>query len=236
MKTGKMVLLMVVALCLPAAFFAVADEGEGSESLLETRTQKLSYSVGMQIGESLRANAFDLDLDALIRGLKDAYLGRETLMSEEELMQVQREFIAEQEQARQEKTGENLRKSREFLSENREREGVTVTASGLQYEVMEAGEGRRPGAEDTVEIHYVGRTIDDKVFDSSRQRGTPAVFPLNRIVPGLSEGIQLMRVGGSYRFYLPPELAYGESGAGANIEPNAALIFDVELLEIVEGN
>ncbi len=142
--------------------------------------------------------------------------------------------MAEMEEEQGRLLADNLRKSREFLDENSRREGVTVTESGLQYEIIHEGDGRSPEPESTVEIHYEGSLIDGQVFDSSRARGQSVKFPLDGIVSGLSEGIMLMREGASYRFFLPPELAYGEGGAGAAIGPNAALIFEIELIEVLE--
>ncbi len=224
---------LLTATIMHTAGYAAAEE---TEQTLEGSREKLSYAIGMQIAESLKANDFDLDIDTLIKGLRDVYRGEEPLMSDQEIMEVQRQAMAEQEEERARMLEENLQKSREFLQENLQREGVRATDSGVQYELIESGDGASPGADAVVEIHYVGRTTDGDVFDSSRERGEPAVFPLEGIVSGLSEGIQLMREGASYRFFLPPELAYGERGAGAAIGPNEALIFEVELIGILEND
>ncbi len=224
---------LLMATIMHAAGYVVAEE---TEQTLDDSREKLSYAIGMQIAESLKANDFDLDIDRLIQGLRDVYGGQEPLMSDREVMEVQRQAMAEQEEERARMREENLQRSREFLQENLQREEVRATDSGVQYELIEDGDGASPAADAVVEIHYVGRTTDGDVFDSSRERGEPAAFPLEGIVSGLSEGIQLMREGASYRFFLPPELAYGERGAGAAIGPNEALIFEVELIRILEND
>ncbi len=202
---------------------------------LETSDEKLSYVMGMQIAQSLKASGVALDLDILLLGLKDQYFERPVLLSEQDVVEVQRAYFEAQQAQEQRGAEENMKKSREFLEANLERENVEVTPSGLQYEIIEDGDGARPdGTDETVEIHYVGKTIEGEVFDSSRESGETISFPLDGIVPGLSEGIQLMQVGSVYHFFLPPELAYGESGAGGMIGPNMALIFEIELIDIVE--
>ncbi len=228
-----------LALCFFAAALMAAQGvvlAENSEELTEGRQQRVSYAIGMQIAESLRANRMDLDIETVIRGIKDGYTDREPLMSEAELMETFREMIEEQETEHEAEGELNLERSNRFLEENSQREGVEVTESGLQYEVLERGDGARPEAQDVVEVHYEGTTIDDEVFDSSRQRGESVPFPLEGIVPGLTEGIQLMREGASYRFFLPPELGYGERGVGEIIGPNEALIFEIELIEIIRDD
>ena len=133
----------------------------------------------------------------------------------------------------QQKQNDNMKTGEEFLAENAKKEGVVSLPSGLQYEVIKKGTGTKsPAATDTVTVHYKGTTIDGAEFDSSYSRGSPTSFPLNRVIPGWTEGVQLMKVGDTYRFYIPSDLAYGEQGAGGSIAPNSALIFDVELIEI----
>lgn len=127
---------------------------------------------------------------------------------------------------------ENKKQGVAFLAENTKKEGVVTTASGLQYEVLKPGDGAKPSATDNVTVHYEGKTLDGKVFDSSYKRGSPATFPLNRVIAGWTEGVQLMQEGAKYRFYIPSNLAYGERGAGTDIGPNETLIFDVELIAI----
>ncbi len=231
MRHGKIYICMLAAAVLLASGAVLGDE---ADKPLESHVERLSYAIGMQIGESLKENGLDLDIEALVRGLRDVYTGSEVLLGEPDMQEIQRRLVAEREEERSRLVGENLRKSREFLEENRQRDGVTVTESGLQYEIIEEGDGRIPGPEASVEIHYVGSLTDGEVFDSSRARGQSITFPLDGIVPGLSEGIMLMQEGASYRFFLPPELAYGERGAGEMIGPNAALIFEVELIEVIE--
>ncbi len=226
----------ILACFLFAATFFVSSDVVAAETEieLEGRVQKLSYAIGMQIAESLRMNDMELDIDIVLRGIKDAYTDAEPLMSQPEVEDTFAREMEEQARLREAEADANLEKSRRFLEENRIRDDVNVTQSGLQYEVIAQGDGETPGATDVVEVHYVGRTIEGEVFDSSRERGEPAAFPMGGIVPGLQEGIRLMRVGASYRFFLPPDQAYGESGVGRAIGPNEALIFEIELLDVLE--
>ena len=142
--------------------------------------------------------------------------------------------MAEQAELVAASAGVNLELAESFLAENKDREGIITTESGLQYEVIVEGEGAKPAADDEVTVHYSGTLLDGRVFDSSYQRGTPATFPLNAVITGWTEGVQLMSVGSSYRFYIHPDLGYGEMGAGEMIGPNELLVFDVELISITE--
>ena len=191
---------------------------------------KVSYALGMNIVANLKQQGLDtLDEAAFAEGIKAALSGDSTLVSEEESNQILQAYFAG---LQEEKSKMAAKDGEAFLAENAKKEGVTVTASGLQYEVMTAGEGAKPLATDQVTVHYTGTTIDGKVFDSSVQRGQPATFGLNQVIAGWTEGVQLMSVGAKYKFYIPYQLAYGERGAGADIAPYAALIFEVELIKI----
>ncbi len=222
--------------CLAAGLTAVCLSATLSAQELQSETERYSYILGLDVGQSLGNLDTELDLDVLRRGIEDALEGRERAMSDEEI-QATRAALMQQVQAQAQERARaqaetNRQAGAEFLAENAEREGVEVTDSGLQYEVIEAGDGERPGAEDTVTVHYRGTLIDGTEFDSSYSRGEPATFPLNGVIPGWTEGLQLMPVGSTYKFYVPSELAYGERGAGQAIGPNSTLVFDVELLEI----
>ncbi len=222
---------------LTVSLFSVALGETNDDIGLETNREKLSYAIGMQIAQSLKFSDMEIDIDVLIRGLLDQFLGDDLLLTEQQVRQVQNEFMAQQadDQEQQHARGQhNRERSREFLDNNKEKDNIYVTDSGLQYEIIESSDGVSPGPGDTVEVHYVGKTFEGRTFDSSRARGEPAAFPLDGIVPGLAEGIQLMNAGEKYVFYLPPELGYGERGIGEVIEPNTALIFEIELLGIVE--
>lgn len=194
--------------------------------------------IGMDVGQSLLQIKDEVDVEIMARAVSDVLAGRETALSREEANRVREAFMQRLQQemaAKRAKLAEENKKAGEaFLAENRKREGVKVTASGLQYEVIKEGNGRKPSATDQVKVHYVGTLIDGTKFDSSRDRGQPAVFPLNGVIPGWTEGLQLMSEGSIYKLYIPAELAYGEQGTQGLIGPNATLIFEVELLEVVK--
>lgn len=191
---------------------------------------KVSYALGMNIVTNLKQQGLDtLDEAAFAEGIKAALAGDSTLVSEEESNTILQAYFA---QMQEEKSKMAAKEGELFLAGNAKKEGVTSTASGLQYEVITAGEGAKPLATDQVTVHYTGTTIAGKVFDSSVERGQPATFGLNQVIAGWTEGVQLMSVGAKYKFYIPYNLAYGERGAGEDIAPYAALIFEVELIKI----
>ncbi|RMH16385.1 MAG: FKBP-type peptidyl-prolyl cis-trans isomerase [Gemmatimonadetes bacterium] len=217
---------------------AACDSGRSAPPL-DTDDRMASYSYGLDIGNSLKPTGEHLDLDALMKGVEDALAGAEPAV-DRAMLQAARGRVAEliqqeQEAARAEAATKNAEEGAAYLAENGAREGVTTTASGLQYEVLEAGEadGPHPGPEDRVRIHYRGTLIDGSEFDSSYGRGQPAEFGVGGVIAGFAEGLQLMTPGSKYRFVIPAELAYGAQGAGDVIGPNATLIFEVELLEIL---
>ena len=184
----------------------------------------------MLIGDRVLNNYGDsLNYDVLKAAMQAQHSGEETQLSLEEAQQ----FLGEYDTKRREEAAqEAVAAGQKFLDDNAAREEVTVTESGLQWEVLEASEGAKPSVDDTVSVHYVGTTTDGTEFDSSIARGQPAEFPLKGVIPGWTEGLQLMNVGSKYRFVIPSDLAYGERGAGQNIGPNETLVFEVELLEI----
>ena len=200
---------------------------------------KLSYALGMGIGQQLKQMGLSgtLQVADFARSISDVLAGNPLQLKHTEAQQIVQTFFAAQESEQQkakEAAGKRaLAEGKVFLENNRQRAGVTTTASGLQYEVLIPGEGRRPKATDKVRCHYEGRLLDGTVFDSSYQRGEPAVFGLNQVIAGWTEGVQLMGEGAKYRFYIPYMLAYGEGGAGASIPPFATLIFDVELIKVL---
>lgn len=196
---------------------------------LDSDEAKVSYGLGLMIGERILKQYGDLDLDLLLQGMKAQYAGEETQITMEE---AQAALEAQQQRVAAEASAAAAQKGIDYLAANKEKEGVMTTESGLQYEVMTAAEGAKPTADDTVSVHYVGTLIDGTEFDSSIARGEPAQFPLKGVIPGWTEGLQLMNVGSKYRFVIPSELAYGERGAGQAIGPGETLIFEVELLEI----
>lgn len=200
------------------------------EIALDTDEDKLSYSLGMLVGERVLKNYGDsLNYEAIAAAMTAQHSGEETQLTIEEAQQVLGEF---EEKRRQEAATAAVAMGQKFLDDNAARDEVTVTESGLQWEELEAGDGAKPSIDDTVTVHYVGTLIDGTEFDSSIARGQPAEFPLKGVIPGWTEGLQLMNVGSKFRFVIPSDLAYGERGAGQNIGPNETLVFSVELLEI----
>lgn len=199
---------------------------------------KLSYALGIGIGQQLaQMGAKDLNADDFAQAIKDVIAGVELKVNNQEAQSLVQQFFAEQEErqrAAMAEAGKASRKAGEdFLAENAKKENIVTLPSGLQYEVLVEGNGKKPKATDKVKCHYEGFLINGQVFDSSVQRGEPAVFPLNQVIPGWTEGLQLMQEGAKYRFFIPYILAYGESGAGGSIPPFATLIFDVELIEVM---
>ncbi|WP_417534842.1 FKBP-type peptidyl-prolyl cis-trans isomerase [Marinobacterium stanieri] len=203
---------------------------------LETEQQKLSYSLGLILGERLQADVDDLDIEAFTQGVEAIYNEETPLLNQEQMAEVMQAFQAqkmeEQRQATAKLAQDNLDKGKAYQDDNAKRDGVQVTDSGLQYEVLEAGEGASPEASDTVKVHYRGELIDGTQFDSSYARNEPVSFPLDGVIPGWTEGLQLMKEGGKSRLVIPAELAYGPGGMGNAIGPNETLVFEVELLEV----
>ena len=198
---------------------------------------KVSYALGLGIGHQLKAMGGNrLVIDDLAQAIKDVINDATTQMDIKEAQIIASNFMAEVEEEnkkKREEIGAMLRVAGEqFLADNAKKEGVVVLPSGLQYEVLTEGSGRKPKATDNVKCHYEGRLIDGTVFDSSYRRGTPAVFGLNQVIAGWTEGVQLMQEGAKYRFFIPYNLAYGANGAGDSIPPYSALIFEVELISI----
>ena len=194
--------------------------------------ENLSYALGMVIGHNLKGMGVkNLNATQFAQAVTDVLEGHATLLDDAEAQRTVSEFL----QRQQAEAGKAVREEGErYLAENAQKEGVTVLPSGLQYVVLTEGTGAKPKATDRVKCHYEGRLTDGTVFDSSYRRGEPAVFPLNGVIAGWTEGVQLMAEGAKYRFFIPYHLAYGERGAGQSIPPYAALVFDVELIEIVK--
>jgi len=197
--------------------------------------QRVSYGIGRQMGEQLLQNPFEgMDVSAVSEGLVSAFSGQESAVDPRLLEKAFNAIRARMEAEQAEKGELEAAAGEEFLAANAKRDGVTVTASGMQYEVVTEGDGELPIATSTVRTHYHGTLIDGTVFDSSYQRGQPAEFPVNGVISGWTEALMMMPVGSKWRLYLPHKLAYGERGAGGKIKPYAALIFDVELIAILD--
>lgn len=217
---------------LLACAATLASSASVSAQELESQKERFSYTMGYQMGLSLQSPGIELDEDALVQALRDALNGVDPKLSRSDMdaaIAEQRRLMAEQ---RKEKAAVNLARGEAFLEENKQRGAVSETESGLQYEVLKEGDGEQPITSDTVVVHYEGSLIDGSIFDSSYERQNPATLPLNGLIKGWQEGLQLMKEGAKYKFFIPADLAYGESGAGERIGPNEALIFEVELLEI----
>ena len=194
--------------------------------------EKMSYALGMNVAGNITELPIELDLKQVIAAISDAAEGKTPALEVAEYRKFMQSFQQKVQEAGQ-AAAENAKAGKEFLEANKAKEGVTVTASGLQYKVLTAGNGAKPARTDKVRVHYTGKLIDGTVFDSSVQRGEPAEFGVTQVIPGWVEGLQLMNVGSKYEFVIPSELAYGERGAGAAIPPGAVLVFEVELLAIV---
>ena len=201
---------------------------------LKNQKEKVSYIMGMDIGKNLKTQSLDIDPDILARGVKDAFLGGKPLLTEQEILETMTLFQREM-MARQQALVEKKKKEGEaFLAVDKKREGIVTLPSGLQYKVIKSGSGNKPKLTDTVTAHYRGTLIDGTEFDSSYRRGQTVSFPVSGVIPGWIEALQLMEEGANWQVFIPPNLAYGERGAGRDIGPNATLIFEIELISIQE--
>ena len=233
----KISLILLTLLCVTVVYAQKNKKEKKSKSKVEvvapkSLTEITSYALGVNIADGLKQNSEQLgitvDWEWIVRGLREAADGKSQFDSAK-----MSEAFAKLDSLVKENRDIKARKQKEFLEENKKKAGVITTPSGLQYEVITLGTGAKPTLESNVEVNYEGKTIDGKVFDSSYERGTTTSFKLSNVISGWQEGLQLMPVGSKFRFYIPSELAYGERGAGNDIEPNATLIFEVELLNIV---
>jgi FKBP-type peptidyl-prolyl cis-trans isomerase FklB len=200
--------------------------------------EKVSYMIGHQIGSNLKRDGIEVDQGLLNSGLKDALAGTKSPITAEEqqkLMQDLQKGLREKAEAKRKADGDkNVAEGKKFLEENKKKPGVVTTASGLQYKILTEGKGEAPKATDTVKTHYKGTLLDGTEFDSSIKRGQPATFPVNGVIKGWTEALQMMKPGAKWQLWIPAELGYGDRGAGDQIGPNAMLTFEVELLEIVK--
>lgn len=232
---NKIIFLMTVAVLFAAT--ACQQNSTVKKVKLETNADSVSYAIGILVGANNKqqlANApggDEINVDIMASAFRTSSMEEETLLTEEEANAIIRTFF---ESAGERKAQGNLEEGNAFLQQNKLKEGVVTTESGLQYEILTEGSGEKPTAEDQVRVHYHGTLIDGTVFDSSVERGEPAVFGVSQVISGWTEALQLMPVGSKWKVYIPSELAYGERGAGGDIGPNSTLIFEVELLEIVK--
>jgi FKBP-type peptidyl-prolyl cis-trans isomerase FklB len=225
---------LAMAMCAAVALSGAAFAEDAPE--LKGGKEKLSYSIGMDIGGSLKRGSFEVDPDLLAKGLKDSYGGGKTILTEDEARKTIEEFqktlMAKQAETMQKLSEKNKADGEKFLAENGKKEGVKTLPSGLQYKEITPGTGKSPKATDTVTTHYKGTLIDGTEFDSSYKRGQPATFQVSGVIPGWTEALQRMKAGAKWQLFVPPNLAYGERGAGREIGPNATLIFEVELISV----
>ncbi len=226
---------LLLCAAVATALMGCQPKVEKKEIKLETDEQKVSYGIGLMEGKRFKQD-FTVDVDAFTAGLKASTTDEKPLMTEEEIQKTIQAFgqkLMAKREEEQKKVGEkNKTTSETYLVENAKKDGVKTTASGLQYKVVTEGTGAKPKAEDVVEVNYKGTLIDGTEFDSSYKRGQSVTFPVNGVIPGWTEALQLMTVGSKYELYIPSDLAYGAAGTGGQIGPNQALIFEVELLDI----
>ena len=225
---------LAMAMCAAVALSGAAFAADAPE--LKTDKEKISYSIGMDIGGNLKRGSVEVDPDLLAKGLKDSYGGGKTILTEDQARQAIAEFqktlMAKQAETMQKLSEKNKADGEKFLAENAKKEGVKSLPSGLQYKEIAPGTGKSPKSTDTVTTHYKGTLIDGTEFDSSYKRGEPVSFPVSGVIAGWTEALQLMKEGAKWQLFVPPNLAYGERGAGREIGPNATLIFEVELISI----
>jgi FKBP-type peptidyl-prolyl cis-trans isomerase FklB len=222
---------------LGLGIFLMAVQANAEEiKTLDSLTDKQSYGIGVDLARNFKRLNIQFNLDTFIKGMKDVLSGEKLLMSEKELRLIMSAYQSElmQKQAEMTRiTAEiNKKAGEKFLAENKEKEGVVTLESGLQYKVIKAGDGKKPVEGDIIKCNYRGTLIDGKEFDSSYDTGTPAFFPVEKVIPGWKEALKLMPVGSKWQLFLPPQLAYGAMGAGRDIGPNQTLIFEIELLGI----
>src|SRR4030043_683756 len=214
-------------------FLFFVSQVQAQETLvLKNQKDKVSYIIGMDIGNNLKKQLIDVDLNILTKGLKDAFTGAKSLLTEKEIQETMTAFQKEMMAKKEEVAKQNKKDGEAFLAENKKKEGVKTLPSGLQYKVIKTGTGKKPKSTDTVTVHYRGTLINGTEFDSSYKRGQPVSFPVSGVIPGWTEALQLMGEGAKWQIFVPSNLAYGERGAGNQIGPNATLIFEVELISI----
>jgi FKBP-type peptidyl-prolyl cis-trans isomerase FklB len=232
MKRQLLAILTTFTIVLLAIGCTAADKTPKLETLMD----KVSYSIGLNIGKDFKAQNIEVNPELLARGIKDAISDTKPLLTDEEIQEAigsfQQERMAEAEEMAKAAGEKNRQEGESFLLENAKKEGVVTLPSGLQYKVIEEGTGKSPEPGDQVTVHYRGTLIDGTEFDSSYERGEPVTFPVGGVIPGWTEALQLMKEGAKWNLFIPPSLAYGEQGAGQVIGPNATLLFEVELISV----
>ncbi len=224
-------------LAIVIAFFSMSTMSVcAKQNALITEKDKISYSIGLSMGKNFKKQGLDIDLTAIMQGIEDGLLENKPMMTEQEVQaamnNLREQMMKKREGEQKQAATDNLKEGKDFLAKNSKRKNVVTLPSGLQYEVIKQGKGKKPGLNDVVVTNYRGELIDGTEFDSSYKRGKPATFPVKGVIPGWTEALQLMQTGAKWKLYIPANLAYGERGAGARIGPNSTLVFDIELLEI----
>jgi len=231
--TGLFLSLLIAVPAIPQIYAA------GPAPALQTQKEKESYSIGYEVGRSMKADGVEVDINVLTQGLDDAISQKEPRLKDEEMRKLIVDLRKKAREAQlrkvQEQSVQNAKESEAFLAENRKKEGIKVTESGLQYRVLKEGTGPVPGPEDFVKVHYRGTFIDGKEFDSSYAKGEPARVQADGVIKGWTEALAMMKVGSRWQLFVPPELAYGRGGLGQRIPPNKVLVFDMELLSVEKG-
>ncbi|MGC8888232.1 MAG: FKBP-type peptidyl-prolyl cis-trans isomerase [Verrucomicrobiia bacterium] len=228
----KSYLIVSAGLAVMASVLLAQD----SKPNLQDQKQRISYCIGADIGSNFKRNDIDVDPKALAAGLADSIAGKTALTDaeiKETINNFRTEMMAKFQEKQKQQAEKNLKEGEDFLAKNAKKEGVKTTKSGLQYQIIKSGKGKTPKETDTVKTHYHGTLIDGTVFDSSIERNEPAIFPVNAVIPGWTEALQMMKEGDKWKLFIPAKLAYGERGAGQKIPPNSVLIFDIELLEVL---
>ncbi|MEA3494957.1 MAG: FKBP-type peptidyl-prolyl cis-trans isomerase [Bacteroidota bacterium] len=234
----KNVLFVLFTFVITALLLSCDSKKGNSDVTLETEQDSVSYALGMTIGENFKSQSIDIVPEAFAKGVNDLLYDStifDNIEKDRIMLAFQEELRQKQEEETMMKSGENRKIADEFFAENIKKEGVEKTESGLQYKIIEQGTGPHPNPTDEVTVHYVGKLLDGTIFDSSKDRGQPATFPLNRVISGWTEGLQLISKGGHAILYIPADLAYGDRGAGEKIPGGSALIFEVELIDFTEA-
>lgn len=235
MFTKRLLAISIIAASTALVVGCKEEKKVDDAAKITTLEQKVSYVIAFNMAKNLKQNKVELDQDALVLALNDAKAGKDSRISEEDgqkvMTEMQEKVMKQMEEERKKVSEENITKGKKFLEENKAKAGVTTTESGLQYKVITEGKGPKPKATDTVTVHYTGKLIDGTEFDSSAKHGQPATFPLDGVIPGWTEVLQLMPQGSKWEVYIPSELAYGEGGQGP-IPASSTLIFEIELLEV----
>lgn len=233
----KIIGLSVIFLIIAAGTIFVMGQEKKADELKDYK-DKISYSMGLDVGTYFKSMSDEIDIPSLIKGIQDSFFEKKPLLSAEEVLAIQKEFSEKMQVSQQKELEEmrekNKKEGKAFLEKNKEKAGVTVTESGLQLELLKKGDGPRPKKTDSVKVDYIGKLIDGTEFDNSSKHGEPVILTVDQVIPAWSEGLQLMEVGSKIRLVVPSELAYGETGAAPVIEPNSVLIFEIELHSIEE--